>query len=105
VLGNFLASAMDRINQKLQQKGMDLSPNIWLAEGGVVDRLLDEVEELASKAGVAFDDAVSSAVFAEVVDQLKLAGQANAKGQSAPPAGPPPGMGAPPPAPMMGDFQ
>jgi hypothetical protein len=121
-MGNFLASAIDRTNKKLGSKGMDLSPNIWLAEGGVVDRLLDEVAELANKAGVKFDAALQSQAFAEVIDQLKLAGQAESRSggagqqppgplapeqQEAGPPGPPPvdpmaGGGTPPPAPMMG---
>lgn len=92
-LGNLLATMIDSIGKKLAQRGMDLSPNIWLAEGGVTDRVIDQVAELAEKAGIALDDAAQSAVFAEVIDQLKMAGAAEKKGA----AGPPPQEGAPPP--------
>jgi hypothetical protein len=101
-LGNLLTTMIDNIGKKLSQRGMDLSPNIWLAEGGVVDRVIDEVAELAEGAKIKFDDALQSQVFGEVIDQLKLAGQAEKNGAQMPPEegmGPPPpgGAGGPPP--------
>jgi hypothetical protein len=109
IIASMISKSIDTTAKKLADKGMELSPNVWLAEGGATDRLLDEIAELAEKGGVQFNDQLQSMVFGEVLDQLKIAAQADKKGQGG--ASPPPnmgtmppemGMGAPPPAPTMG---
>jgi hypothetical protein len=111
-----VASMVDKIAKKMEQKGLGLSPRAWLAEGGAVDKTLDEMANIASKNKIAFDERLQSQVFAGVVDQLKLAAQADEneemesgmEQQQQQEMGPPPPMGGPqqmappPPGPMMG---
>jgi hypothetical protein len=127
-LGMFISSAMEKVNKQMEERGMPLSPNAWLSEGGAVDRLMDSVAELGGMSGAQVTPQLESMVMAEVIDQMKLmsatakkgaqAGSANAApspmGPPPPPGGatPPQGMdagmppqGMPPPAgPMGGEF-
>lgn len=106
----FVAGAIEKVSKQLEQRDMAVSPNAWMAEGGAVDRLLDEIAELGEMAGAPVSPQLESMVMAEVVDQLKLMGQAEKQGRSQQPpqAGPPqadPGMAPPPamgPPPPMG---
>lgn len=105
----FIANAVEKINKQMKQRGMEISPNAWLAEGAAVDRIMDEVAELGAMTGAEVSPQLESMVMGEVIDQLKLMGQAEKQGaQQAPPppggpqmAPPPPGGGMPPP-PMGG---
>lgn len=84
-LAQILSAAVDKIAQKSEERGTPLSPRIWLAKGGAVDRAIDEVAEIADKLGINFPEQAQSAAFGEVVDALKLAGQAERRGKGAPP--------------------
>ncbi len=117
-IASILASSVDKIAQKSEAKGVPLSPRIWLSKGGAVDRAIDEIAEMAEALKINFPEQAQSAVFGEVIDALKLAGQAEKRGQQggadmgaplggeapvgAPtqPMAPPPMEGAP--MPMMG---
>lgn len=91
-IASIIASSVDKIAQRSEAKGLPLSPRIWLSKGGVVDRAIDEVAEIANKAKINFPEQAQSAAFGEVIDALKLAGQAEKQGQQGGA-----GMGAPPP--------
>lgn len=90
-IAQLLASAVDKIAQKSEERGTPLSPRIWLSKGGAVDRAIDEIAEMAEKLKINFPNQAQSAVFGEVIDALKLAGQAEKRGQQGGA-----GMGAPP---------
>lgn len=91
-IAQMLASAVDKIAAKSEERGTPLSPRIWLSKGGAVDRAIDEVAEIAQRLKINFPEQAQSAVFGEVIDALKLAGQAEKRGQQGGA-----GMGAPPP--------
>lgn len=111
-LSLILSTIVGKVAKKMDEKGLGLSPRVWLAEKGAVDRTIDHVAEVAKKNKVPFDDALQSQVFGGVVDQLKLAQEADANGENSPPEGEeappqqeeqgpsPPMAGGPPP--MMG---
>lgn len=114
-LAMFVSTAMDKINNQMKERGMELSPRMWMAEGGAVDRFMDELAEFASAEGVKVPPQLESMVMAETIDQLKLQSQAGKQGQppapGAAPAGPPPApqgappmMGPPPVDPMAGGY-
>lgn len=91
-IASILASSVDKIAQKSEAKGVPLSPRIWLSKGGAVDRAIDEIAEIAEKLKINFPEQAQSATFGEVIDALKLAGQAEKNGRQGGA-----GMGAPPP--------
>ncbi len=90
-IAQIVAQSVDKVASKSEEKGMPLSPRVWLSEGGAVDRALDEIGNIAQKMGVDFGESARSAAFGEVIDALKLARGAKARGQQG--GG---GMGAPP---------
>lgn len=102
----FIATAVEKINKQMEGRGMAISPNAWLAEGAAVDRIMDEVAELGGMMGAEVSPQLESMVMAEVIDQLKLMGQAEKQGaqQGPPPQGMAPNdpsQGMPPGDPMM----
>jgi hypothetical protein len=72
-----IGSMVDKIAKKMETQGLGLSPRVWLAKNGAVDRALDEIAGVAEKNQLAFDERLQSEVFAGVIDQLKLAAQAD----------------------------
>lgn len=95
----FIATAVEKINKQMEGRGMAISPNAWLAEGAAVDRIMDEVAELGGMMGAEVSPQLESMVMAEVIDQLKLMGQAEKQGAQ---QGPPP-QGMAPNDPSQGD--
>lgn len=102
-IAQIVAQSVDKVASKSEEKGMPLSPRIWLSEGGAVDRALNEIGNIAMAMGVEFGESARSAAFGEVIDALKLAREAETRGQQggagmgAPPMGAAP-VGAPTPA-------
>lgn len=107
-LGMFLSQMAMKLQQKTAEQGIELSPNIWLAEGGVTDRVLDEVEEMAEKAGVEMPEGIREQSVNEMMNVLKAASQSQPAGQEGgqPMGGQAPMGGgmAPPPMPQQGGF-
>lgn len=93
-IAQIIATGVDKIAQKSEERGMPLSPRIWLSKSGAVDRAIDKIAEMADKLGVNFPEQAQSAAFGEVVDALKLAGQAERRGKGTPPP-PEAAVGAP----------
>ena len=103
-LASMLAGIMDKVDKQLGQRGVNLSPNVWMAEGGAVDRAVDAISDIGAMAGMEVSPQLESMVMAEMVDQLKMMRQGMGQGQ---PQGTPQDMAAaaPPqggPPPMMG---
>jgi hypothetical protein len=102
LVAGIVASLVKDIAEGTQGTEIELSPNVWLAEGGAVDRLLDLISEIS---GQELDDAAKGAIFSDVVDQIKLFSQAAGQKEQMPPNM---GMGMPdqgtpgmPPSPQM----
>lgn len=69
------------IKQITEEGDVELSPNVWLADGGAVDRAVDLIADIVG----GLDEATKNAVFGNVVDQIKLMGQSGQQPQGAPP--------------------
>lgn len=48
LVANVVLQAVARAREKVESKGMALSPKIWTARGGVIDRTVAEVAKLAA---------------------------------------------------------
>lgn len=104
IVGNFISQITMKAIEKTQESGPEIAPSVWLAQGGVVERLLSAAGDLIeTESGKKFGDKEQQAAFGEVVETLKAAmhsasNSRNAREQQ-------PGMGQQPmggpPAPMM----
>jgi hypothetical protein len=78
--GQFVATSILKIQEQASQK-MNIDPNVWLAGGGVADRMIDQLIMNLEAQG---DDSLRGAneeVADEVLNVIKLASKA---GQGAP---------------------
>lgn len=87
-LAQFLAQFIVQLGEALLQKGSQVDMNVFLAEGGVVEYMLDLIER-------AFDlpEAFSDQIFDDVVSTIEAVVQDPAQAQQAqqgPPQGQPP---------------
>jgi hypothetical protein len=93
-LGRFLAELIMKVATAAQEKNMQLDMKVFLREGGVVETLLNMMEEH-------FDmpPEFSDEIFATLVKVIEQGMQAQSQGQQAPPQGQPqqvpPQQGAP----------
>jgi hypothetical protein len=99
-MGQFISQLVMNIKEKSDQSGMPIDDMVWMAKGGVVDRLIDQASLLAETFGVDMPASAEPAVMQEVMNVIKLAGSAGQGGgqpqpQGAPVAGPPSPQGSP----------
>lgn len=97
-IGQFIANMVLNIKEQAMTQGLNLSDKIWLAEGGVVDRIDDSVvQNLAQRTGLDLTQDMQK-IWIETLNVFKLAAKtgqaAAAKQQNTPP------QGAPAPAPV-----
>lgn len=87
VAGQFLGQLITQIKTNLDDNNAHLSDRVWMADGGVVDRLASMLSErIASETGIAVapDD-----IYADTAEYFKFlvhAGQANQQAQQGAPA-------------------
>lgn len=113
ILASIISSLVKEIAPRLEESGLQVSPRAYLADGGAVDRVISLISDMSG----GLDETTQNAVFAEVVDQLKIIAKTGGQqGQQQMPPGQGPqglpqpqggegmGPGAPgmPPAPMGG---
>lgn len=103
VIAAMVSNSVKELASSLQNSDMNVSPNVWLADGGAVDRAIDLVSDIAG----GLPDEIKNGVFSDIVDQMKLMSQG--QGGQQPPQQPgaemmgaPQGMGQPPMPQMMG---
>jgi hypothetical protein len=98
VIATMLSSLVAELAKKFESSDMEIDQAVWLAPDGAVERTIDFIDELAGPIG---DDA-KTAIFSDVVDQIKLFKNQGTPGSGAPAGAPPmPGGSAPMPAPPM----
>ncbi len=85
-VGQFVAQLILNLKEQSVNNNVPLDDKIWMAEGGVADRIIDEAILNLTTEGVDGLAGTNDAVLEEVMNVLKLAGQ----------AGGPPQGGAPP---------
>lgn len=100
IIAAMISNSVKELVSGLQDSDMNVSPNVWLADGGAVDRAIDLVSDIAG----GLPDEIKNGVFSDVVDQVKLMSQGGQQQQQGDPEmmGAPQGMGQPPMPQMMG---
>lgn len=88
-IGQVVANALLHLKEQSDKQGMGFSDNIWMAQGGVADRLIKEVvRDVDARTG---EDMTSQSdkIWIEVVNFMKMAGSAgsNPQQQGAPQQG------------------
>ena len=110
-VGNAVFMALGKVREKLEEQGMSIDDKLWVAKGGVLDRVLFEVIAIlktvlgVEQAGTAeFASALKGSVI-ELMEQEDAGGGqeqapmgAEQGGMQAPPQGPPQG----PQSPLLG---
>ena len=78
-IGNAVFMAISKVREKLDQNGMSVNDKLWMAKGGILDRVLFEVVGVV-KAVLGFE-AAGSPQFAQAVKQavVSLMQQENAQ--------------------------
>lgn len=66
-IGNAVFMALSKVREKLDQNGMSVNDKLWMAKGGILDRVLFEVVGVV-KAVLGFE-AAGSSQFARAVKQ------------------------------------
>lgn len=91
-MGKAVTGALLPVAQALHEKHPQLDDSIWLADGGVLDAILDEIVEIAQEAGIPIADPEDAKEAAKAVvyeDVQKLAeAESGAMQQSAQPEAP-----------------
>lgn len=104
IVSSIIASVMEASVDQLDKRGIQLDPNVWLKDNGVVEQLIEEIDRLANLEGLDIPDDQKSAIFDGVVanleQQFAAVQQGGAPQQPQQAGGPPPS--GPPPVPMMG---
>lgn len=88
-IGQFVGQMVMNIKEKSMQAQMDIDDQVWLAEGGVVDRLIEQASLEAESFGVSLPRGAEAAVQEEVMNVLKLAASSGQGGQPQQQAGSP----------------
>lgn len=100
-LSSILTIMLKELLPSLEQSGMGVDPNVWLSDGGAVDRAIDLMGQMTG----GLPDEVKNGVFMEVVDQMKLlSNQSKNQGIQQPQGGEgmgPSGNSGAPPQPMQ----
>lgn len=94
MLAVFLAQLIEKIQTKSMDTDVVLNPIIWLAQGGVIDELADELSDIAERSGAEYTPELAEQVKAELVNVLKArsqqekerAGQGQPQPQQLPPS-------------------
>jgi len=71
LLAMFLAQAIERTQMESMKRELPINPKVWLAPGGAIDDIADELSEVAEIVGVPFDPAILDDVKQEVARILK----------------------------------
>lgn len=80
--GQVLANMIMQMKEKADEQGLNLSDRIWMAQGGVADRLADRLANtVQSLAGVPIGDQ-GDAIWEEALNVFKLAMQTQQGGQA-----------------------
>lgn len=98
IIAAMISNSVKELVSGLQDSDMNVSPNVWLADGGAVDRAIDLVSDIAG----GLPDEIKNGVFSDVVDQVKLMSQGGGQQGGPEMMGAPQGMGQPPMPQMMG---
>lgn len=89
-MGQFLSQMIMNIKEQADANGLALDDQIWLARGGVVERLFDQGSMIAESMGIDLPASAEPAVVKEVMNVLKMAAQSGQGGaQQQAPQGPP----------------
>lgn len=108
VAGQLVANLVVNVKEQSMTRGLDLSDKIWLADGGVADRLADELCKVIDATTGQDMDGMTDKVWIEALNVLKMmnGGPQQGRGQGAPETAPQPAGGAPmgPPANIMGQL-
>jgi hypothetical protein len=96
-LGQFVSQLVMNVKEKAQQSDMPIDDMVWMASGGVVERLIEESAILAETFGVDVPKAAEAAIYEEVMNVLKMASKAGSQPQQpgAPQGQPQPTQGGP----------
>ena len=110
-VGNAVFMALGKVRDKLEEQGMPIDDKLWVAKGGILDRVLFEVIAILKtvlgfeQAGTAeFTSALKGSVIELMEQEDQGGGQEQAPmgaeqgGMQAPPQGPPQG----PQSPLLG---
>lgn len=71
MLAVFFAQLIEKIQVKSMEMELVINPAVWLAQGGVLDELDDELSDIAEMAGVPYDDGVMPAIKQELIPILQ----------------------------------
>lgn len=71
MLAMFLAQAIERTQMESMKRDLPINPVVWLAPGGAVDDIADELAEVAEIVGMQFDPASLDEVKQEIAKILK----------------------------------
>ena len=75
-LGQFVAQLVMTIKEQSQQNDMAIDDSVWLANGGVVDRLIDQLRIEVEDLGISIPVGDEALINEEVLNVLKLASKA-----------------------------
>jgi hypothetical protein len=95
IVASMVAALVKELAQGTKGTEIEMSPDVWLAENGAVDQVIDLIGEIS---GIEMEEQMAGAIFSDVVDQIKLfstADKQKAQGGGGQP--PPMDQGAPPP--------
>ena len=100
-LGQYLGTTVLGLKQNADKNGLALDDSVWLAEGGVVDRMTDQLILNLSAKGMDDLRGQEDAIADETMNVLKMASQTGQQqqGPPQPQAGPPAPVAGPPVAP------
>lgn len=79
LVAGIISTIIKETAQRLEGTEVDIDRNVWLQEGGVVDRTLDMLADTLK-----IDDQMQGAILSDVVDQMKLYSKQNKQRQQQP---------------------
>lgn len=92
MLGQFIGTTIIKLKEQTMQNGLDIDDMVWMAKGGVTDRLIDQAILNLDAKGMDDLDGANDAVAEEVLNVIKLAGKiGQGGGQQQPQGGAPMG--------------
>lgn len=71
LLAMFLAQAIERTQMESMKRDLPINPKVWLAPGGAIDDIADELAEVSEIVGVPFDPETLNDVKMEIAKILK----------------------------------